>query len=726
MIKLRVGKNLKAVSLELGEPWEFSKTGTPLQALSKVKRREAMLQEKTDWQVYSVYEGNAPNLRIDDTNPAKWQLGFAGDYDRPYTTDDAVAGINALPAAKKELVPIANYIENSLSGNIRLLWLFARRLPMMNREFQIAFNELLAERLKARQILLGYDEASTKPSQLWTNGARWSDLNQPPISYEWLLGLVMEVSKRSAFQGKLTIPLEKIHAELELRYPGRWKGEFKLDATGVRVWDENADNECGCQVKLDGMLCFTGPFPFRTWADILGTDWVNMNTGLNNGKIIDLFRYNALDQNYYVLDGGKWEVKSKDDVLTYLRTLGVSSKIPKGETASEADHIVMSIQHANKVSGVGPIVSKPPGVVMFNGYPFLNTYDGKVLQAVKGETGTTDDFPLWWRIFQGFNATPKSLALASWLFWMRRRYRAQRDLTGDSGQAAFLCGPPNTGKTLIGVHGVSAMLGGGYSNPFRYFTGQTNFNIQLFSKPLLMVNDEESPNEGSEKRKMHTRLKSIVVNPTQEIEAKFRTPTIVDWKGGTIWTLNEDPGDTYQIPEVTPSTDDKLCFWRLVDTGIVWNDDHRVTEAILAKELPALLWWLDNVWQPPQEIVATGKSRYQRMGMISYFDPVMRRYSLQNTDAYSVWELLEQWIKIDDYWSDAKGAPTEHEFWVGTSAELLTLLHSHDQLKPLLQGVNARSLPKSLTTLSKQSLSGVSLDPDSRRHFKIHRHLADQ
>ncbi len=726
MIKLRVGKNLNTVSLELGEPWEFIKSGTPLQKLSKTKRREAMLKDDTEWNVYSVYEGNAPNLRIDDTNPAKWQLGFAGDYDRKYTSDDAVKGINALPAAKKDLVPIANYLENSLSGNIRLLWLFARRLPMMSREFQIAFNELLVERLKVREILLGYDEASTKPSQLWTNGATWSDLNQPPISYEWLLGLVLEVSKRAAFQGKQTIPLEKIHAEMELRYPGRWKGEFKLDATGVRIWDEKADNECGCQVKLDGMLCFTGPFPFRTWSDILGSDWVKKNTELNNGKIMDLFRYNVLDQNYHVRDGDKWEVKTKDDVLMKLRTLGVSSKIPKGETASEADHMVMTIQQANKVSGVGPIISKPPGIVEYLGYPFLNTYDCKVVMGVPGATKTEADFPHLWQVLQGFQTTPKSLALPSFLFWHRRRYLSQRDFRGDSGQAAFIGGEPNTGKTLVAVRVVTASLGGQHSNPFRYFTGQTNFNVQLFSKAVLMVNDEESPNDTSEKRKMHARLKGIVVNPTQEIEAKFRTPTVVEWKGCCIWTMNLDAGDVYQIPEVTSGNDDKLCFWRMVDTGIKWNDNSQVTEEILRKELPHYLWWLEHVFQPPKEILATGNSKFQRMGMISYFDPLMRRYSLQNTDAYSVWELLEQWIKIDDYWFDAKGSPTANEFWIGTSAELLTLLHSHDQLKPLLQGVTARSLPKSLSTLSKQSFSGVMLDPDSRRHFKISRHLSDQ
>ncbi len=729
MRELRVGKNLAAKTLDLGEPSDFNiEPGAhPLQTLSKVKRREEMLKSTTEWNVYSCFEGSAPNLRIDKDNPAKWMLALPIDYDSEYTMDEAVVAVDKFSESSKQpgkqrAIPMPTQIERTLSGQIRLLWRFARAVPMPSQAFAEIFIELLAERLQVRNILLGYDANSLKPSQVWTNGAEWADLDQPVVPWEWLLGLFLEVSKRDA--GEHTIPLDQIAAEVELRYPGRWKGEFKLDNTGTRFWDEKADNPSGCQVKLDGMLCFTGPFPFRSWADIFGAEWTRTHTETNNGKILELFRYNVLDEDYYVMENGIWE--KKDDIQRSLRVLGVSGKIPKGDTASPVDRIVETVQKTLKVSGVGPVVSRPAGVIEFNGYPFINTYTGKVLPSVEGPTKTETDFPLLWKVLAGFDTAPGCLAKESFMFMLRRRYISQRDYRGDSTQAVFIGGEPNTGKTLVGVRVVAAALGGQYSNPYRYFTGQCNFNIQLFSKPLLMVNDEESPNDGSEKRKMHSRIKSCVVNPTQEAEAKFRTPTVIEWKGWILWTLNLDAGDVFQIPEITPSTEDKLCFFRMVDTGIEWNDNQKATEAAIAKELPYFLWWLEHVWVPPAEILATGKSKYQRMGMISYFDPVMRRYALQNTDAYSVWELLEQWIKVDGYWFEADNRPTDNEYWVGTSAELLTMLHAHDQLKPLLQGVTARSLPKSLSTLSKQSFSGVSLDPNSRRHFKIHRHLFNE
>jgi len=464
------------------------------------------------------------------------------------------------------------------------------------------------------------------------------------------------------------------------------------------------------------MVCFTGPFPFRSWGDILGADWAKLNIELNEGTLIEPYYYNIIDQNFHMNENGIWQVRDKESVQRYLRCAGASGKVPKGETSSEVDNLLTAIEKTKHVSGVGPLVTMRPGLVTYKGLPWINTADIQCVKGVRGATGTEADFPFMWLVMQGLKTGHQSLE--TFLAWWKRFYCSQRDYQREMGQSLFLMGEADCGKTLIFTHGVTASVGGKHSNPYDYFTGKTTFNVELFAAPVLMVNDEESPESVRERRALHAKIKSCAVNPTQTVHPKFRTPVIVDWCGRMIWSLNDDPGDTIQIPEVVNSNRDKIMFFRMVRAaGLIWPSRATIEDAF-ARELPAFLWWLENVFQVPAEIVLNG-----RMGVKSYFDEKMIRLSLQNTDAYAILELLAEWIKQDAHFYHDNGKPTGEDVWAGTSSELLTVMHSHDSLKPLLSGVNAKNLPKSLETLSKQRGSGVSIDPDARRRFIIDRHI---
>src|SRR5690606_36589839 len=101
----------------------------------------------------------------------------------------------------------------------------------------------------------------------------WYTLKTDPVPADICRGAAVKAGKSLNKDCKSEVSLEAIAAEVEKRFPGRWQGEFKVDATGVRFWDPNADAPAGCQVKPDGMLCFTGNVPFMRWADIFGRAW---------------------------------------------------------------------------------------------------------------------------------------------------------------------------------------------------------------------------------------------------------------------------------------------------------------------------------------------------------------------------------------------------------------------------------------------------------------------
>jgi hypothetical protein len=140
-------------------------------------------------------------------------------------------------------------------------------------EFCQALIQTFFDKLGVPSLLAGYDANSVKPAEVWTNGAIWYDVRPTPLVWDYCFGVVCFVSKQTSLFNKGEIPLEIIAKEVQGRFPNRWEGDFRLDALGKRFWDATADNATGCQVKPDGMLCFTGTEPFVKWDQIFGRLW---------------------------------------------------------------------------------------------------------------------------------------------------------------------------------------------------------------------------------------------------------------------------------------------------------------------------------------------------------------------------------------------------------------------------------------------------------------------
>src|SRR5438309_2495325 len=152
-------------------------------------------------------------------------------------------------------------------------------------------------------LLPGYDAASQKPTQVWTNGGEWYEITKTPLSWELICGVAADAGKKCDF-AHAEIPLETVAAEVARRFPGKWQGEFKLDALGVRFWDETADCPTGCQVKPDGMLCFTGTKGFVYWREIFGIDWTNEQRALHLGRAAGDTYFDG--RGYWQCVGGVW------------------------------------------------------------------------------------------------------------------------------------------------------------------------------------------------------------------------------------------------------------------------------------------------------------------------------------------------------------------------------------------------------------------------------------
>jgi hypothetical protein len=257
------------------------------------------------------------------------------------------------------------------------------------------------------------------------------------------------------------VPLDVVGAEVEKRFPSRWHGDFVLDATGVRFWDTGADNSTGCQVKLDGMLCFTGKVPFVRWHEIFSRQWVDEQAVVNLGKASEGILYDG--KNYWRMASGIWVKDASEDIQRVLRTKGVRNIRQKDETASELDRVMVHIQTAGRVKGSAPMVNFRPGVVEVSGERMLNTTTIKAAEPAS----VPGDWP-WIRGFiEGHFVQHEGMKpLDHFYAWLQRAFIALRTYKPLMGQAVFLCGPKHNGKTLLNIRIAGALLGGRTANPY--------------------------------------------------------------------------------------------------------------------------------------------------------------------------------------------------------------------------------------------------------------------
>ena len=225
----------------------------------------------------------------------------------------------------------------------------------------------------------------------------------------------------------------------------------------------------------------------------------------------------------------------REDIILQLATAGISMQREQGASVTDAGRVLSFIQLNNSIDGAAPLIfGKPNTVVDCHGRRVLNTSRLRMLEPAPGKCGP-EQFPFIYSWLQSVvRPAPGLLPYESLMAWIARYYRALREGKPALGQAAFLCGPPNCGKTLLSVRVMCPLFGNRMANPYDFLTGKTAFTDNLFESGLWVINDEESPNERS-RNSMLSKVKSAVVNTTHEYHAKFGKRTVVDATNVQAW-----------------------------------------------------------------------------------------------------------------------------------------------------------------------------------------------
>lgn len=706
MRPLFVSKNLVSHDIIEGCPWNFDVTPErvhEMQNLSREVRRSTLFQPTFQWNTYNGLCGSVTQNRVSADNPPILCRALVVDYDAKTSPEMVYDYVSKLDPSIQP-----NFLEQSLGGNWRALWIFEKDILTDGLNFAQEYLKVLIKTLGADKMLAGYDEASWKATQMWTNGGYWLENHDKPLSYNFLIGAACTLISERKSEG-FEIPIEIIATEVERRFPGRWQGTFEIGGHGVRFWDSKADNPRGAFITKHGCYCFTGLKAYVSWEEIFGKTWVDTNRNINLGEITKNI-FTDGKSYWYESSMGQYLSKGREDILLSFRVKGLSNKISKGATSSDADKALEHVNTYSRVSGGAPLLYRPPGVNLVNGHKILNTSFTPLIVPSAGPCEPSQ-IPELWDWFQGLfvklqGTTPELYWISHWANVVQGIY-VGKPVTG---RAVFLCGPPESGKTMLCERILSPLLGGKMADPNAYMMGLTPFNADLLNAGLLAINDSEAPTGDKERNQWAQRMKSMVVNDVFQYHAKFKEKIEITYPGKIIVTLNTDPKSLSMLLGLEEGTKDKVMFFAVKERVGGWPNKYDM-RATIDKGLPVLVRILLD-WKIPDFIIDE-RSRY---GLKSYYDPTLVELSHQQESSYNLQEIIMVWQKEGFYWVEND----ENRCWEGTATELLAELSEQTSLHVVLKDWNGYRIAKALTSLSSLSSSGVSsIGGTKSRKYKI-------
>lgn len=657
--------NLTSPSLTSGVlPWEFKLAAPVPDQVRRVKedRQAWYVTASTKHNFYTGIEPLNPNLRIEkENNPPNAIHAFVADYDIPCPDariDEAVEAMKIKPS----------WIERSLGGNFRLVWLLERPLQVGGNDFCYYLLNAAKKWLKLG-LLPGLDEPSfVTGTRLYCNGAEWRSTGASPVPLAASQSFFVETAKHFRFKAPdaAQVPLDVVEAEIRKKYPSfTWPASFSLNSQGPSFWIPESTSPLSAVVKPTGMFTYSAHAekPFYHWGDILGVDFIKdyANNAITKATA-DVF-----------FDGHDWwrpDFESDAFVRMDATALGSRLKVTCGLSAKSGDNGRSQLDEAkehiyvhNQVVGAVPFVCRRPGVIKFQGQRYLNTYNRKPIMPAAGK------FP--WGSAPFLNMVIDKLfddqhtggvsQKNRWMAWAQTIYQAAVDWTPHPGQYCILSGVQGCGKTLLSRH-VLGELVGGYVDVVRFLLHNDPFTAQYMACPYWCI-DDDTPASGR-RSTVNAMFKKIVANQQFNCNEKFQKQATTEWMGRLCITTNLDYLSLRIIGSLDNSSLDKLLLLKCVDAPAV--DFPARSEIIkqLLWELPILgRQLLDWVPQSEDEI-----PKHSRFKWASYQNPFLLERNHQGSSAAPLTEILIE--TLTQWFLDNPDAPE----YAGTVTQLLKLM----------------------------------------------------
>lgn len=669
------------------EPWSFSPTDdlTAQVRHDKVERQRWYQDPTTRHNFYTAFEGGHPGQRITKRdNPPRSIHAVVVDYDMPLSKDridEAVAKMKFKPS----------WIETSLAGNSRLVFLFSKSLRVPSYEFAVALLQKCKKWL-GLELLPGLDEpALTAPERLYCNGCDWRSTGHGAIPENHLQSFFMKIVQDFEFVGtdEASVPLDVVESELKKKYPKfDWTTEFALESQGPSFWVEGSESPMSAIVKKDGMFTFSAHAEkqFYSWGDLLGSEFMEEFTATSLEKATKDIYYDG--QSFWTIDPehGFYVSQSKDVITSFFRVNCRLSDKPDKTGTSPLMQTFNYLYRHRRITGAAPRVFLPKGVYHMGDRIQLNTINTPYIRPAVDPTvwGPDGKFPFISAYFDRLFC-PKE-QLPHFLAWYQYFYRCALDEKQRPGQAVYLMGGVGSGKTF-GSQQIVGVSMGGFIDASDFIAKGGAFNSHLLSVPLWCVDDDKEVSTEQHQAFFQASIKKLTANQTHLHNEKFRVASMTTWAGRVICTANLDFMSSRVLGNLANGTLDKISVFRCYEdedarTNSQNNTFFKNRDLLVPRvegELPHFLKWLTD-WTIPDSVRAD--SRY---GVASFHEASLIEQAAQGTREAPFFELL-----VEELRAYFETNPDAKE-WRGTTTRVARMISSNPANDTVVRGMRLES-----------------------------------
>lgn len=694
-------ENLVAQSVKEGLPWDFQMTEAITEQIrhDKTERQLWYNNPATAHSFYSFIEGVNSNLRVSrENNPPYVLHGFAADYDTLQLSKERILEAVATLPIKP------TYIERSLGGNWRLVWVFPRPLFVSSYEFCQAILRAAVKWLSL-DILPCFDEkAFTSPTRLLCNGCQWEKVGDSIPEAALQSFFVKQAQEHNAFKASSednNVPLDVVEKAIREKYSNfDWPSAFEENSQGPSFWIPESASPMSAIVKRGGMVTFSAHATkqFYPWSDILGPEFAR--------KWSDDAIFKATDNTFWDGKSMWWPAKDgiyapEDRIVLQNRLLVNCNLSPDKDKQTKKSQIDLAINHIyveNKIHGAGPHTFQRPGLIIYQGKRCLNTYSGKPLEPATGSQkfGPQGNFPFSSAMLMHMLGFESEKQFWHFIAWWQHYYRAAIEWCPMPGQNIFIAGLAKSGKTYVNRNMVGVSVGG-FVDASDYFLGISSFNAYMLEVAHWVLDDDTPSGSQSSIMKTAALLKKVAANQDILSNAKFLKQTMVAWSGRVGTTLNLDSFSTRVIPPMDDGTRNKTNIYRC--NPVLFNFPNRLEQARLTgAEMPFLCRWLLDVAVPDYIEKET------RYGIMPYHDEALLDQAHQSQTIAPFKEVLIE--VLSDYFGANPGV-TE---WKGTITQILRMLLADLKNEQILRGIKLEQSNRLLEQIQKEGLIECDFD----------------
>ncbi len=669
-------------------PWEFKPASTIGKQIrgDKESRQEWYRNVATRHNFYTGIESANPNQRASkENNPPRFLHGLSADYDLPVSNEVIATAIKGMKIKPQ-------YVERSLGGNARLLWLFPKPLPVDSYDFCVYILDKAIEWLQM-ELLPGLDRnAFTDPQRLLCNGCDWVATGLPPLSEHELQAFFVSAGKEFRFQSEdgTAIPMDVVEKAIREKFPAfTWPGEFIPDSQGPSFWIPGSTSSMSAIVKPDGMFSFSAHAvkPFYSWSDILGADFVkNFNTEAISKATSEIYWD---EKKFWRKKKGIYIGMDKEELINFFRCeCGLSAK-PGKNGVSPIDVALNHIYNENFVTNAAPYVFHLPGVLVYQGKRRLNTYVHQLIPPATGAQtwGLSGKFPFISSLLENLFNPPEQLPHL--LAWWKYFYTAGFNLKPMPGQVVFLMGGVGIGKTLLNRELIGRSVGG-FVDASNHIIKGGEFNVHMYEVPHWCIDDDTISDSPQAQANVQVVLKKSVANHDFLVNKKFNNSGMTCWTGRIVCTTNLDQVSSRILGPLDNSSKDKICVMRCKKGSSIKFPSREETAKFIETEISFFLRWLLD-WTPPDSV-----ERDSRFGYKAFHEKSLLEQSTQSSRTAPFKELLIG--MLDDYF---RQEPQETE-WRGTVTKLLQTLHQNPHNDAVMRTLRMEQTNRYLEQVEKE------------------------